>query len=64
MFLVLLVLGDKFKNDCSGHDVFVFTGNPILSKQIGLRTKKRIILKNGTIDCRLLYYPMQEGSFK
>ena len=57
-------LGDKFKKECSGHDVYVFTGNPSLSKQIGLRTKKRMILKNGTIDCRLLYYPMRQGSFK
>ena len=57
-------LGDKFKKNCEGHDVYIFTGNPDLSKQIGLRTKKRIILKNGTIDCRLLYYPMQSGTFK
>jgi len=57
-------LGDKFKKDCSGHDVFLFTGNLTLIKQIGLRTKKKIILKNGTIDCRLVYYPMQKGSFK
>ena len=57
-------LGDKFKKECSGHDVFIFTGDDTLSKKIGLRTKKRIILKNGTIDCRLLYYPMQSGSFK
>ena len=57
-------LGDKFKKECDGHDVFIFTGDHTLSKKIGLRTKKRIILKNGTIDCRLLYYPMQSGSFK
>ena len=57
-------LGDKFKKDCVGHDVYVFTGNPNLSKQISLRTKKRIILKNGTIDCRLLFYPIQLGSYK
>ena len=57
-------LGDKFKKDCSGHNVFVFTGNFSLIKQIGLRTKRKMILKNGTIDCRLLYYPMQKGSFK
>ena len=58
------LLGDKFKKNCTGHDVYVFTGNPSLAKRIGLRTKKRIILKNGTIDCRLLYYPMREGSYK
>ena len=62
--LLYKALGDKFKKDCAGHDTYVFTGNPDLSKQIGLRTKKRIILKNGRIDCRLLFYPMQSGSFK
>tara|TARA_Y100000590_G_scaffold47289_1_gene50111 strand:+ start:41 stop:1186 length:1146 start_codon:yes stop_codon:yes gene_type:complete len=61
---VYKLLGDKFKKNCSGHDVYVFTGNASLAKKIGLRTKRRIILKNGTIDCRLLYYPMREGSFK
>ena len=35
--------GDKLKKDCSGHDVYIFSGNPELSKNIGLRTKKRII---------------------
>jgi len=57
-------LGDKFKKDCAGHDVFVFTGNLSLIKKIGLRSKRKIILKNGTIDCRLVYYPMQSGSFR
>ena len=57
-------LGDTFKNNCAGHNAYVFTGNSDLSKQIGLRTKKRIILKNGTIDCRLLFYPIQSGSYK
>ena len=58
------LLGDKLKKDCTGHNAYVFTGNPNLSKKIGLRTKKRIILKNGTIDCRLLFYPIQKGSYK
>ena len=57
-------LGDKFKTDCAGHDVFVFTGNLSLIKKIGLRSKRKIILKNGTIDCRLVYYPIQSGSFQ
>ena len=56
-------LGDVFKNNCSGHDVFIFTGNLDAAKSIGLRTKRRTILKNGKIDCRLLYYPISSGKF-
>ena len=57
-------IGDQFKKCCGGHDAYVFTGNLNIAKKIGLQTRKRMILKNGTIDCRLLYYPMIEGSFK
>ena len=56
-------LGDIFKTQCSGYEVFIFTGNLDAAKSIGLRSKKRIILKNGKIDCRLLYYPISSGKF-
>lgn len=56
-------IGDIFKNECSGFDAYIFTHNKILSKSVGLRTKRKFILKNGQLDCRLLYYPMQDGKF-
>ena len=31
-------------------------------KHVGLRTSKRIPLKNGDLDCRLVRYDMYEGS--
>ena len=42
----------------------MLSGNLEAIKSIGLRSKKRIILKNGTIDCRLLYYPISKGKFQ
>lgn len=56
-------IGDVFKNKCSGFHAYVFTHNKTLSKFVGLRTKRKFILKNGQLDCRLLYYPIQEGKF-
>ena len=56
-------LGDIFKKKCSGHDAYVFTANSNLAKCIGLRTKKRIILYNGKLESRLLYYPISDGSY-
>jgi len=57
-------LGDLFKKRCHGFDVYFFTGNLEAIKSIGLRSKRKIILKNGKIDCRLLYYPMMSGKFQ
>jgi putative N6-adenine-specific DNA methylase len=56
-------IGDIFKNECSGFDAYIFTHNKVLAKSVGLRTKRKFILKNGQLDCRLLYYPMQDGKF-
>ena len=57
-------IGDVFKTYCVGFDAYIFTGNLEAIKSIGLRSKKRIILKNGKIDCRLLHYPITSGKFK
>ena len=57
-------LGDLFKNKCNGFNVYFFTGNLEAIKSIGLRSKKRVILKNGKLDCRLLYYPITSGRFQ
>ena len=52
-----------FKNKCINMDTFVFTGNQNLSKYIGLKSKKRYVLKNGKIDCRLMYFPIRSGNY-
>ena len=56
-------IGDRLKNECSGHDAYIFCMNNALPKSIGLRTKRKFILKNGKLDCRLLYFPMSKGRF-
>ncbi len=56
--------GDILKTRCTGHTAGLFTGNLELAKHVGLKTSRRIPLKNGNIDCRLLIYKLYEGSRK
>ena len=56
-------IGDHLKNNFQGFEGYIFTGNLELLKSIGLRTKQKIILKNGMIDSRLAYYPLKKGKY-
>jgi len=58
------LMGDFLKQKCKGKRGYIFTGNPALSKKIGLRTKSRRQFYNGPIECRLLEYELYEGSRK
>lgn len=49
-------LGDSMKQKLKGWNAGVFTGSSELAKCVGLKTKKRIPLWNGPIECRLLTY--------
>jgi putative N6-adenine-specific DNA methylase len=55
-------MGDIFKQRCAGWNAAVFTGSAELMKEIGLKTKRKIPLWNGPIECRLLTYEMYSGS--
>ncbi len=57
-------MGDFMKQQCKGKRGYIFTGNPSLSKKIGLRTKSRRQFYNGPIECRLLEYELYEGTRK
>lgn len=57
-------IGDFFKKTGDGYRGYIFTGNLDMIKKVGLRTKQRIILYNGEIECRLLEYELYAGSLK
>jgi 23S rRNA G2445 N2-methylase RlmL len=57
-------IGDFFKQKCQGYKGYVFTGNLSLAKRIGLKTNRRLIFYNSTIECRLLEYELYQGSKK
>ncbi len=61
--LLYKMIGDVFKTKCNGFDCYVFTANLEAAKNIGLQTSKKIVLKNGSLDSRLLYYPIQKGTY-
>ena len=55
-------IGDFFKQKCAGYTGYIFTGNPSLSKKVGLRTSRRIEFFNANIECRLLKYELYAGT--
>ncbi|MBI5192821.1 MAG: class I SAM-dependent RNA methyltransferase [Nitrospirae bacterium] len=55
-------IGDFMKQKCKGYTGYIFTGNPDLAKKVGLKAKRRVPFYNGPIECRLLEYPLYEGS--
>ena len=55
-------IGDFFKQKCAGYTGYIFTGNPALSKKVGLRTSRRIEFYNANIECRLLKYELYSGT--
>ena len=57
------LIGDILKTNCPNMDAFVFSGNQNLSKLIGLKAKRRYMLKNGKIDCRFIHFPIREGNY-
>jgi putative N6-adenine-specific DNA methylase len=49
-------LGKVLRERCAGWRAFVFTGNPALVRQIGLKPVHEVPLRNGKIPCRFLAY--------
>jgi 23S rRNA (guanine2445-N2)-methyltransferase / 23S rRNA (guanine2069-N7)-methyltransferase len=57
------LLGEKFKTVCTGWSGAVFTGNPELAKQMGIRARKYYALFNGAIPCQLLLFDINVEKF-
>lgn len=52
------LLGDILKQRFKGWNAYILTANKELSKQIGLRTSRRIPIYNGSLPCTLLKYEL------
>ncbi len=57
------LLAERLKLGFAGWKAAVFTGNPDLGKQMGLRAKKYYALFNGSIPCKLLLFDIQPEYF-
>jgi 23S rRNA (guanine2445-N2)-methyltransferase / 23S rRNA (guanine2069-N7)-methyltransferase len=56
-------LGSVLKERFSGWRAAMFTGNPDLGKQMGLRAHRIHQLYNGPIECRLLHFRIEPTEF-
>ncbi len=58
LFPLYETLGDVLKHRFGGFTGYVLSGNPALSRHIGLKPARRHVLYNGPIECRLLELPI------
>jgi len=56
-------MGERLRNEFQGWRAGVFTGNPELGKQMGLRSDKKYKLFNGSIDSELLMFSINAEAF-
>lgn len=56
-------LGERLRNEFQGWRAGVFTGNPELGKQMGLRADKKYKFFNGTIPSELLMFTINSETF-
>ena len=61
--LLYQLIGSVLKENCADSDAFIFSGNRVLTKMIGLKSRRSHILNNGKIECRLLHYPIRKGNY-
>jgi len=52
------LLGDMLKQRCRGTTSHILTSSKYLAGRIGLKAKKRDILWNGPLECRLLHFDL------
>ncbi|WBX72596.1 class I SAM-dependent RNA methyltransferase [Tenacibaculum pacificus] len=55
-------IGDTLKHNYPGSMAWLITSDTQALKHVGLRTSKRIPLKNADLDCRFVKYELYEGS--
>ena len=57
-------IGNRLKHFWENYDAWVFSGNFIAIKRLGLKPNKKIILFNGPLECKLMHLPIYKGSKK
>lgn len=57
-------IGDTLKHGYPNSTAWLITSDISALKFVGLRTSKRVPLKNGDLDCRFVKYELYEGSKK
>ncbi|GMH36909.1 hypothetical protein BSKO_04782 [Bryopsis sp. KO-2023] len=53
-------LGTFFRTACPGREVFALSGDPELTRHVGMRASRKYPLTVGGVDCRLLKYDVYQ----
>ena len=57
-------IGDTLKHHYAGSTAWFITSDIEALKHVGLKTSRRIAIKNGDLDCKFVKYELYEGSKK
>lgn len=57
-------IGDTLKKQYTATDAWLISSNTEALKSIGLRPSRKIKLFNGKLECRLMYFPVYQGTKK
>jgi len=58
------MIGDKMKKDFKGYTAWIISSNIEAMKRIGLAASKRIMLYNGSLECRYHRFELYDGTRK
>jgi putative N6-adenine-specific DNA methylase len=53
--------GRTLRENCAGYHAALFSGNPALTRALGIAPQRRIAWKNGAIDCECLLFDFSEA---
>jgi len=56
------MMGDKFKKDFTGYDVWILSSNKEALKKVGLATSKRLVVWNSQLECKFHKFEMYRGT--
>lgn len=56
------MMGDKFKKDFSGYDVWILSSNKEALKKVGLAASKRLVVWNSQLECKFHKFEMYRGT--
>lgn len=56
------MMGDKFKKDFAGYDVWILSSNKEALKKVGLAASKRLVVWNSQLECKFHKFEMYRGT--
>jgi putative N6-adenine-specific DNA methylase len=56
------MMGDKFKQEFSGYDVWILSSNKEALKKVGLAASKRLVVWNSQLECKFHKFEMYRGT--